>query len=66
MLRRIQAGPASPRDLFWHSIVLPKLADVVSNSAALLKAMEDILIMADLPEPAEYALAYSKCWLRLL
>ena len=28
-------------------------ADVVSNEVALLKAMDDILIMADLPEPAE-------------
>ena len=53
-MHRIWAGPASPaKGFFWHSIVLPQLADVVSNVAALLKATEDILTMVDLPEPAE-------------
>ena len=36
-----------------HSQVKPKRTDVGSNAATLMKAMEDILIMADLPEPAE-------------
>ena len=53
VLHRIQAGPASPaKRFFWHSIVLPNLADVVSNGATLLKAMEDIVVMAGWPGPA--------------
>ena len=54
LLHRIWAGSASPaKGLLWHSIVLPQLAEVVSNVAALLEAMEDILTMVDLSEPAE-------------
>ena len=36
------------KDLFWHSLVRPKLAVVVSKGATLLTAMQDSLIMADL------------------
>ena len=41
------------KDLFGHSLVRPKLADVVSKGATLLNAMQDSVIVADLPEPAE-------------
>ena len=36
------------KDLFWHSLVRPELAVVVSKGMTLLNAMQDSLIMADL------------------
>ena len=47
-------GPANPaKAFFWHHLVKPKFEEAVSNGAALLKVMEEMLVMVDLPEPSE-------------
>ena len=44
---------SGPKAFFWHTVVKPRITDVVSNGAAMLKAMDDILAVADLPGPSE-------------